>query len=64
MGCLSSKDDKVATERSKEIDSRIRSDAESASKQVKLLLLGETLLVLLLLATFPPYWSTLEKKAF
>jgi len=41
MGCLSSKDDKFATERSKEIDSRLRTDAESASKQVKLLLLGE-----------------------
>lgn len=40
MGCLPSKDDKFATERSKQIDSRLRTDAESAAKQVKLLLLG------------------------
>jgi len=41
MGCISSKDDKVATERSKQIDGQLRTDAESASKQVKLLLLGK-----------------------
>jgi len=41
MGCLPSKDDKFATERSKQIDSRLRTDAESAAKQVKLLLLGK-----------------------
>jgi guanine nucleotide-binding protein G(i) subunit alpha len=40
MGCLSSKDDKVATERSRQIDTKLRNDAENASKQVKLLLLG------------------------
>jgi len=41
---LSSKDDKFATERSKQIDVRIQTEAESASKQVKLLLLGEALI--------------------
>jgi len=41
MGCLPSKDDKFATERSKQIDNRLRTDAESAAKQVKLLLLGK-----------------------
>jgi guanine nucleotide-binding protein G(i) subunit alpha len=40
MGCLSSKDDKVANERSKKIDVKLRYEAESASKEVKLLLLG------------------------
>jgi hypothetical protein len=40
MGCLSSKDDRVANERSKKIDVKLRYEAESASKQVKLLLLG------------------------
>lgn len=40
MGCWASKEDKVATERSKQIDVKLRSDGETDSKQVKLLLLG------------------------
>lgn len=40
MGCWSSKDDKVANERSKQIDVRLRTERENASKHVKLLLLG------------------------
>lgn len=40
MGCLTSKEDKVANQRSKQIDLRLRSEGENASKQVKLLLLG------------------------
>ena len=40
MGCIVSTDDKAATERSKEIDDRLKSDGVSVAKQVKLLLLG------------------------
>jgi len=46
MGCvLSVKDGKAAIERSKQIDARLELDARNASKQVKLLLLGELLLL-------------------
>lgn len=41
MGCLTSKEDKVANQRSRQIDLRLRSEGENASKQVKLLLLGK-----------------------
>lgn len=40
MGCWASKEDKVANQRSKQIDLRLRSEGENSSKQVKLLLLG------------------------
>jgi len=55
MGCLSSKDDRVAIERSKQIDNRLRTDAESASQQVKLLLLGELYALLVCLASLFMY---------
>ena len=42
----------MATERSKQIDSRLRTDAETASKQVKLLLLGKSPALLCLSALF------------
>ena len=42
MGCVSSQDgDKVAMERSKQIDKSLRADGEKAAREVKLLLLGE-----------------------
>jgi len=41
MGCIVSRDDKAATERSKQIDERLKNDAQSSYTQVKLLLLGE-----------------------
>ena len=41
MGCWGSKDDKGATERSKQIDENLRSEADYNTKQVKLLLLGD-----------------------
>ena len=42
MGCaVSTTTDKEATERSKKIDRDLRADGERASREVKLLLLGE-----------------------
>uniref|UniRef100_A0A671QX01 Guanine nucleotide binding protein (G protein), alpha inhibiting activity polypeptide a n=1 Tax=Sinocyclocheilus anshuiensis TaxID=1608454 RepID=A0A671QX01_9TELE len=41
MGCTLSSDDKSAQERSKMIDKNLRDDGEKASREVKLLLLGE-----------------------
>ena len=43
---MSVKDGKAAVERSKQIDARLELDARNASKQVKLLLLGELFLYL------------------
>ncbi|XP_064633728.1 guanine nucleotide-binding protein G(i) subunit alpha [Lineus longissimus] len=40
MGCAVSTDDKVAAERSKQIDKTLRADGEKAAREVKLLLLG------------------------
>ncbi|ESN92038.1 hypothetical protein HELRODRAFT_186172 [Helobdella robusta] len=40
MGCLSSKEEKEASVRSKQIDQRLKMDAESQSQHIKLLLLG------------------------
>ncbi|EDV21414.1 uncharacterized protein TRIADDRAFT_50797 [Trichoplax adhaerens] len=40
MGCAASAGDKVAAAKSKEIDKKIKSDAEKAAREVKLLLLG------------------------
>lgn len=40
MGCAVSTDDKVAQERSKQIEKQLRADGEKASREVKLLLLG------------------------
>ncbi|CAH1784136.1 unnamed protein product [Owenia fusiformis] len=40
MGCAVSSEDKVAQERSKQIDKSLRADGEKASREVKLLLLG------------------------
>lgn len=40
MGCIVSKDDKAASERSKQIDERLKNDAQTSHTQVKLLLLG------------------------
>jgi len=45
MGCWASKEDKVATERSKQIDVKLRTDGENDSKQVKLLLLGKEAMI-------------------
>ena len=41
MGCLISRDEKAANVRSKEIDLKLRTEAETISQQVKLLLLGK-----------------------
>lgn len=41
MGCTISAEDKAAVERSKMIDKNLREDREKASREVKLLLLGE-----------------------
>jgi len=41
MGCTLSSGDKSAQERSKMIDKNLRDDGEKASREVKLLLLGE-----------------------
>uniref|UniRef100_A0A8C9V388 Adenylate cyclase-inhibiting G alpha protein n=1 Tax=Scleropages formosus TaxID=113540 RepID=A0A8C9V388_SCLFO len=41
MGCTLSAEDKAAVERSKMIDRNLREDGEKASREVKLLLLGE-----------------------
>lgn len=41
MGCASSTDDKSATDRSKQIEKLLRADGEKASREVKLLLLGQ-----------------------
>ena len=41
MGCAMSSDDKLAQERSKQIDRSLRADGEKVSREVKLLLLGE-----------------------
>lgn len=41
MGCAASAGDKVAAAKSKEIDKKIKSDAEKAAREVKLLLLGK-----------------------
>lgn len=40
MGCAVSADDKLAQERSKQIDKSLRADGEKAAREVKLLLLG------------------------
>ena len=40
MGCVLGSRQKVAMERSKDIDKQLKADAEKASKDVKLLLLG------------------------
>lgn len=42
MGCAESTAAKEAVARSKEIDKSLRRDGESASREVKLLLLGKT----------------------
>ena len=42
MGCAVSSTEKQAAERSKKIDQELRKDGERASKEVKLLLLGES----------------------
>lgn len=47
MGCTLSSDDKSAQERSKMIDKNLRDDGEKASREVKLLLLGELAALLL-----------------
>lgn len=41
MGCFHSKDEKVASLRSKQIDLKLKNDQALASRQVKLLLLGK-----------------------
>jgi guanine nucleotide-binding protein G(i) subunit alpha len=53
MGCAVSSigEDKEAIERSKRIDRDLRADAHKASREVKLLLLGNLYLLLLLLPT-------------
>lgn len=43
MGCTLSAEDKAAVERSKMIDRNLREDEKKASREVKLLLLGEYL---------------------
>ena len=40
MGCAISAEDKIAAERSKQIDKQLRVEGEKASREVKLLLLG------------------------
>jgi len=42
MGCTLSAEDKAAVERSKMIDKNLRADGERAAREVKLLLLGES----------------------
>jgi len=42
MGCSISSEDKVAVQRSKQIDRNLREDGDKASREVKLLLLGES----------------------
>lgn len=44
MGCAISTDDKIAQERSKQIDKNLRADGEKASREVKLLLLGKSVI--------------------
>ena len=44
MGCAVSSIEKEAAERSKKIDQELRRDGEKASREVKLLLLGKTLM--------------------
>jgi len=46
MGCTVSAEDKAAAERSKMIDKNLREDGEKAVREVKLLLLGRSQLVL------------------
>lgn len=68
MGCIVSKDDKAASERSKQIDERLKNDAQTSHTQVKLLLLGEIIwyiisdqqILALLLVGLPKcaVWST------
>ena len=41
MGCTLSADERAALEKSKEIDLMLRREGEKASREVKLLLLGE-----------------------
>ena len=41
MGCAVSSEDRLAAERSKQIDKSLRADGEKASREVKLLLLGK-----------------------
>lgn len=48
MGCTVSQEDKAAAERSKMIDKNLREDGEKAAREVKLLLLGRSQLLLVL----------------
>lgn len=48
MGCTVSAEDKAAAERSKMIDKNLREDGEKAAREVKLLLLGRSQLLLVL----------------
>lgn len=46
MGCTISAEDKEAVERSKMIDRNLREDGDKSSREVKLLLLGKTVVEL------------------
>ncbi len=46
MGCTLSAEDKAAVERSKMIDKNLRADGERAAREVKLLLLGRSGIIL------------------
>ena len=46
MGCAVSSIEKEAAERSKKIDQELRRDGEKASREVKLLLLGNKTMVI------------------
>lgn len=45
MGCAISADERSAVDRSKQIEKQLRADGEKAAREVKLLLLGTTLLL-------------------
>ena len=47
MGCAVSSLEKEAAERSKKIDQELRRDGEKASREVKLLLLGEIIVTIM-----------------
>ena len=47
MGCAVSSLEKEAAERSKKIDQELRRDGEKASREVKLLLLGENIVTIM-----------------
>ena len=49
MGCAVSTLEKEAAERSKKIDQELRRDGEKASREVKLLLLGKEIQILLMI---------------